>query len=716
MRACHVFTVCLSLSAMFIPATLPCEAQSQLRPQNKPNILFIILDDVGIDQFDIYNPHPDAIRAPVIRSIAENGVKFTNFCTMPECSPSRVSFFTGRYPLRTGVTAAILEADQPGAQISHYEVTTPKILRKAHYRSVMIGKYHLGGPTNNPYGFGTPRDMGWDYFDGILFGACPPIDPTLGGQYTEDNETYGWGFPIGEQKGVGYFLASDGSIHCDDNGGEGYTGVEIASLGGIPALNQAGMFAATCEEAVNSGRTVSFDDDDTRFNGYYRWPRVVNTQQEVTRSIGRTYATTAQTDAAIDWINNKSGPQPHPWMVTVSYSAIHTPYQLPPAHLYPPNFVWPSNIPQDDYTNPETIRVVSDLMLYAMDREIGRLLVNIGLGEYGADGQFIYNPNRRNVMVVIVGDNGTYYQSVKLPYNPLRAKGTPYQTGILTPLVIGGPMVQQRGRTVDHLVSCTDLFSLFGEAAGLDVRQLVPDAHVLDSRPMLGYLTNPNQAPYRQTIYSEIGVGLKSVHDRTWPTVLPVSVGPVSVFVCIDTIFSSQMIADLEGGIWYGPDAATQYDSCCEVRANEKQYGSLVITPTRAWMVRNKDFKLIHFQRAECDAELGEYEFYDLRLGPDNSPLQLLDNGQVPAHWDCPGTQPVHCEWLTNYNLLLAELNAVLASEVFVEGDGNLDKVVTSKDIIGVVQFWDQPSWFDFNNDGITDTDDLLIVLSNMQS
>src|SRR5690606_33664582 len=163
--------------------------------------------------------------------------------------------------------------------------------------------------------------------------------------------------------------------------------------------------------------------------------------------------------------------------------------------------------------------------------------------------------------------------------------------------VIGGPMVQQRGRTVDHLVSCTDLFSLFGEAAGLDVRQLVPDAHVLDSRPMLGYLTNPNQAPYRQTIYSEIGVGLKSVHDRAWPTVLPVSVGPVSVFVCIDTLFSSQMIADLEGGIWYGPDAAVQYDNCCEVRAGEPQYESLVITPTRAWMVRNKDFKLIRLDR-----------------------------------------------------------------------------------------------------------------------
>jgi arylsulfatase A-like enzyme len=685
-------------------------------PQGRPNILFIILDDVGIDQFAIFNPHPDAVDAPVIRAVAESGVKFTNVHAMPECSPSRASFFTGRYPLRTGVDAALLPEDQPRAQLSPYEMTTPKLLRRAQYQSVMIGKYHLGGPENNPYGAGAPREMGWDYFDGTLEAAPAGNDSTLGGQYTEDRQTYCWGFPIGEQTGVGWFLGPNGSIFCDDNNGHGYTGVEIASRGGIPALDQAGNFATTCEAAMNSGRTVRFDDPSTQYNGYYRWSHVVNTPHEITESVSRQYIVTAQTDAAIDWIQNKSGPQPHPWMVTVSYSAIHTPYQLPPPDLYPPDFIWPSNVPQNDCSDPQTITVVSDLMLYAMDKEIGRLLVNIGLGSYGHDGRFTYNPDGSNTMVVIVGDNGTYWPSVKQPYNPLRAKGTAYQPAILTPLVIGGPMVEQRGRTVQHLVSSNDLFELFGEVAGVDVRRIVPRTHVLDSRPMLGYLTTPNRAPYRETVYAELGMGLKSGSDATWPVVFPIRLGPVTVYNCIDILITSQALAETNGGIWYGPGAPRVYSNCCDLRANEPQYPSLGIAPDRRWTVRSEHFKLVRQLRPECDANLGEYEFYDLRLGPDNGPLNLLDNGQVPSHWTCPSTVPLFCEWLTNYNLLLAELNAILASEVFVEGDGNLDKRVTGEDVAGVLRYWGEPSWFDFNNDGTTDQEDLDIVLRNLRA
>ena len=67
-------------------------AQTTNRP---PNILFIIMDDVGIDQLKSFNPlAPQA--TPILNTLAQQGVSFNNCWMMPECSPSRACYFTGR--------------------------------------------------------------------------------------------------------------------------------------------------------------------------------------------------------------------------------------------------------------------------------------------------------------------------------------------------------------------------------------------------------------------------------------------------------------------------------------------------------------------------------------------------------------------------------------------------------------------------------------------
>lgn len=147
----------------------------------KPNILFIILDDVGIDQLRAFNPASDTL-TPVIDTLVHKGVAFNNCWMMPECSPSRACFFTGRYPVRNGVKSALLDYNLPSSQISPYEMTTPRVLAGAGYVSAMIGKYHLGGPSNNPAGIGGPTALGWNYFNGCLAGGPPFIDTTLGGR------------------------------------------------------------------------------------------------------------------------------------------------------------------------------------------------------------------------------------------------------------------------------------------------------------------------------------------------------------------------------------------------------------------------------------------------------------------------------------------------------------------------------------------------------
>ena len=76
--------------------------------------------------------------------------------------------------------------------------------------------------------------------------------------------------------------------------------------------------------------------------------------------------------------------------------------------------------------------------LEAMDNEIGRVLLGSGLATYKSDGSLNYDPKRTNTMVVIVGDNGTYAPSVKLPFDPILCKGTTYQTGVWVPLIVAG--------------------------------------------------------------------------------------------------------------------------------------------------------------------------------------------------------------------------------------------------------------------------------------
>ena len=663
----------------------------QAQGSRPANILFFILDDAGIDQLKSFNPAAPQV-TPVMNTLVKNGVSFNNCWMMPECSPSRACLFTGRYPLRTGVKAAILDYNLPDSQVSPYEVTTPRVLAQAGYVSAMIGKYHLGGPNNNPAGIGAPAALGWDYYNGCLVGGPPYIDPTLGGQ-TANKALYPCGFPTGAARGVGWFQDAQNNISCKDNNGAGYTGQEIVQAGGIPALDASGNFATDCSLAT-------IQPDFTINNGYYAWTRTLNLGTKLSRqSLARKYMVTAQTDDAISWIKSQRSSR-KPWMCTVSYSAIHAPYQQPPTNLYPPGFSWPANVPEGNTTN-EQIRIISNLMLYAMDQEMGRLLIGAGLAKRLPSGGLEYLPANTDTMIIVCGDNGTYYDSVRLPYNPLRSKATPYQTGISAPVIIAGPMVRRPNRTVTAMVNAVDLFQLFGEIAGLNVRRIVPPTHTLDCESMLGYLIDPAMRPVRRFNYAELG-GAVPPNVQTWPSVFTIAGQKIGN----DILFDNQQTCEDEGGEWFGPGAPLVLSDSCDVRA--QVYPDLICLPHAVWTVRNDRYKLVKSELATCDDTKNPYEFYDLKptllnpVGLDNSPFDLLTKTSLT-----PAEQK-------NYTLLQAELNRVLNSEPASPGDGNLDKRVNNDDIQGVIKNWGQPSVFDFDDDGTTNDNDLQIVRSNL--
>ena len=116
-----------------------------------PNILLIVMDDIGIDQWSLFGyggATPAAM--PNIAAIAQRGIKFHNLWSMPACSNGRATLFTGRYPFRTHVFTALGNNDLANFMVNPNEETLPNLLRRRGYKSALFGKFHLGIQSNNP--------------------------------------------------------------------------------------------------------------------------------------------------------------------------------------------------------------------------------------------------------------------------------------------------------------------------------------------------------------------------------------------------------------------------------------------------------------------------------------------------------------------------------------------------------------------------------------
>jgi len=140
----------------------PARAQSP-----PPNIVFILADDLGINDLGVYGRKDH--RTPHLDRLASEGLRFTTaYVGSPICSPSRAALMTGRAPARLHLTTFIPgRADAPSQKLLHppmrqqlplEENTLAERLRAAGYATAMIGKWHLGDA-----GF-TPRDQGFDVY------------------------------------------------------------------------------------------------------------------------------------------------------------------------------------------------------------------------------------------------------------------------------------------------------------------------------------------------------------------------------------------------------------------------------------------------------------------------------------------------------------------------------------------------------------------------
>ena len=143
--------------------------------QTKPNIVFILADDLGYGDVSCYNTIDDKVSTPNIDGIAANGIRFTDGHSGAALStPSRYSLLTGRYSFRSRLKAGVL-GDDAAPLIEDGRVTVGSFLQANGYNTACFGKWHLGlnwaktGGSINYNGkiTGGPTTRGFDHYFGI---------------------------------------------------------------------------------------------------------------------------------------------------------------------------------------------------------------------------------------------------------------------------------------------------------------------------------------------------------------------------------------------------------------------------------------------------------------------------------------------------------------------------------------------------------------------
>jgi arylsulfatase A-like enzyme len=169
-----------ALLAGLMAAGMLFTASASAQVPQKPNILFILVDNLGYGELGVYGG--GAMRGagtPRIDKLAGEGLRLTNMNMEPQCTPSRSAMLTGRYAIRSGTYAVPYGGMAEG--LTQWEVTMAESLSDAGYATALYGKWHLGSQDGR-----LPNDQGFDEWYGIprttneaLYFTSPGYSPQL---------------------------------------------------------------------------------------------------------------------------------------------------------------------------------------------------------------------------------------------------------------------------------------------------------------------------------------------------------------------------------------------------------------------------------------------------------------------------------------------------------------------------------------------------------
>ncbi|KAA9341061.1 arylsulfatase [Larkinella humicola] len=155
------------LSFTFITLSLGLSlGQSKNRqPAGKPNIILVMVDDLGYSDFGAYGSE---IQTPTIDKLAAEGLRLREFYNNSICAPTRASLITGQYHHKAGVGYFNVNLGLPAYQgwLNKESLTFGEVLKQAGYNTYLSGKWHVGNDS-----LYWPNQRGFDRFYGFIGGA-----------------------------------------------------------------------------------------------------------------------------------------------------------------------------------------------------------------------------------------------------------------------------------------------------------------------------------------------------------------------------------------------------------------------------------------------------------------------------------------------------------------------------------------------------------------
>ena len=162
--------------------------------QQRPNILVIWGDDIGITNISAYSHGVMGYKTPNIDRIAREGAMFTDYYGEQSCTAGRAAFITGQIPFRTGLTKVGMPAAKQG--LSAADPTIAELLKNHGYATGQFGKNHVG--DRNEY---LPTVHGFDEYSGVLYhlnaleepeNVDYPKDPAFLAKFGPRNNIHSW--------------------------------------------------------------------------------------------------------------------------------------------------------------------------------------------------------------------------------------------------------------------------------------------------------------------------------------------------------------------------------------------------------------------------------------------------------------------------------------------------------------------------------------------
>ncbi len=152
-----------------------CFITTPLLAQTKPNIVFILMDNLGYGEPGCYGGGElRGSATPRIDKLATEGTRLTNFNVEAQCSPSRSAILTGRFAIRSGTHSAPLPGTPDG--LTQWELTIAELLSGTGYATGHFGKWHLGSTQGR-----LPNDQGFDEWYGIARTTDEAMYPSQAG-------------------------------------------------------------------------------------------------------------------------------------------------------------------------------------------------------------------------------------------------------------------------------------------------------------------------------------------------------------------------------------------------------------------------------------------------------------------------------------------------------------------------------------------------------